>query len=114
MLQTDDDSPVWPQLLECCAAETGCQPAALCGMAKVLAEQRALMVQQQQRLVGQEAASRQQRQQLQDQQHQLSEQQQLVAAQQQQLLAQQQIAADQGARIATLERQLQQLLQRQP
>jgi hypothetical protein len=88
---------VWLQLLECCAAEPDCQPAALCSLAKALAQQRALTTQQQQRLAEQEAANRQQQQQLVDQQ--------------QQLLAQQQVAAEQGARIAALEGQLQQLLQ---
>jgi hypothetical protein len=104
VLQTDDDGPVWLQLLECCAAEPDCQPAALCSLAKMLADQRVLTLQQQQRLVEQEAGSRQQQQQL-------STQQQVIAAQQQQLQAQQQVAAEQGARIAALEGQLQQLMQ---
>jgi hypothetical protein len=112
VLQADNDSPVWLQLLECCAAESGCQPAALCSLAKVLAEQRALTLQQQQRLAEQEAANRQQQQQLLDQQQQLSAQQEMVAEQQQQLSAQQRTAAEQGARIVALEGQLQQLLQR--
>jgi hypothetical protein len=114
VVQTDDDYPVWLQLLECCAAEPDCQPAALCSLTRSLAEQRALTAQQQQRLAKQEAANRQQHQQLLDQQQQLSAQQELVAEQQQQLSAQQQIAAEQGARIAALEGWLQQLLQRLP
>jgi hypothetical protein len=103
VLQTDDDGPVWLQLLECCVAEPDCQPAALCSLATALAEQRVLTLQQQQRLAEQEAADRQQQQQIAHlhEQHEQKEQ---------QLSAQQQVAAEQSARIAALEGQLQQLL----
>lgn len=79
---------MWLQLLECCcAADASCQPKALGTLAQQLAEQKAMVVRQQQQIAH------------------------LQEQQERQLLAQQQVAAEQGARIAALEGQLQQLLQ---
>lgn len=88
MLQ-DGSSPVWVQLLEQCAAEPGCHPAALHSLAQRVAEQSALSTQQQ---------------------RQLSDQQQQLAAQQAQISAQQLLIVQQGEQLADLRAQLQQVL----
>jgi hypothetical protein len=60
MLQDGSAPDVWLQLLERCAAEPDCQPAALRGLGQQLAEQRALTTTLQQRVCAQEQLSAQQ------------------------------------------------------
>jgi flagellar capping protein FliD len=102
LLLQDSPPGVWLQLLMRCAAEPSC-PTALRSLAEQLTEQMSLTAQQQQQIA--------------DLREQLSAQQQSAAEQltclQQQLSAQQRVAAQQGVQIATLQAQLQQLLQRQ-
>jgi hypothetical protein len=91
VLQGSGSTPdVWLQLLECCAAEPDCHPSVIRSLAQQLAQQRAAAEQQQQ----QNAAQQEQ-----------------IVCLQGQLSAQQRVAVQQGALIAGLQEQLQQLLE---
>jgi hypothetical protein len=107
-LQDSPSPDVWLQLLERCAEELGCQPTALRSLAQQLAEQRRLS---EHRLAQQKV---QREQQLTEQRVLNVQQQKQLAYLQAELIAQQQVVAEQGARIAALEAQMQQFLQRQP
>jgi uncharacterized coiled-coil protein SlyX len=106
VLQVGPLPNVWLQLLERCAADPACQPTALRSLAQQLAEQRALTSSQQQgvswlhNMIGRiiETSDRQHH-------HQCM----VNCSNQQQVSALQQVVAEQGACIAGLEGQLQQL-----
>jgi hypothetical protein len=60
VLQNGPETDVWLQLLEHCAAEAGCQPAALRSLAQQLvAQQQQIAAQQRQLVVQQQVASKQ-------------------------------------------------------
>jgi hypothetical protein len=60
MLQIGPEPAMWLQLLELCAAEAGCQPAALHSLAEQLvAQQQQIAAQQRQLVVQQQVASKQ-------------------------------------------------------
>jgi hypothetical protein len=110
MLQAVGSNPeVWLQLLERCAFHLNCHPTIVRDLAQQLAQQRAMVVQQQQALFEQGAHIAVLQGQLQSA---------LASARQQQPFLDQQraaavqVIAEQGARIAVLEGQLQVLLQR--
>lgn len=112
MLQAVGSNPeVWLQLLEHCAVHLNCHPRIVCDLAQQLAEQRAIVVQQQQALSEQGARIAALEGQLQNalasarQQQQPSDHQQGAA---------EQVVIEQGTRIAVLEGQVQALLQRFP
>jgi uncharacterized coiled-coil protein SlyX len=106
MLQVGPSPDVWLQLLERCAADPACHPTAMRGLAQQLAKQRVLTADHQQSLawahhmIGRliDGSGR-------HQQHQWM----VNCSNQQQVSALQQVVAEQGAYIAGLEGQLQQL-----
>jgi hypothetical protein len=115
VLQAGSAPDVWLQLLLRCAAEPGCASSVLRSLAHQLAEARTTSAQQlaeQRALTAQQLAElrglvSQQQQQVTAQQQMIAGQQQQIAMQEQRLSTQQLSAAEQGARIAALERQLQ-------
>lgn len=93
---------VWLQLLERCAAEPGCQPIILRSLAQQLVEQR---VQSEKELVESRAVVAHQQQQI----ARLQQHQEQQTSAQQQSSAHQQVVAEQGALIAGLRDQLQEM-----
>ena len=103
-MQAGSAPDVWLQLLERCAAEPGCQPAALRSLAQQLAEHRVLTAQQAQ-LCGV------QQRQISSLLQQIGGLQWCVNAQQQQGYLQQQQLSAQQQQIAGLQEQLREVLQ---
>jgi chromosome segregation ATPase len=121
LLQAVSAPDVWLQLLGHCVADPDDQPTALRSVVQLLAEQRALGASQQQQIADLRAQLSAQQQAASEQlaglQERFSAQQrgaaEHLAGLQEQLSAQQQLATEQGAQIAALHAQLQQVLHHQ-